>query len=366
MTTKERKKAITNQKILDKLDYAGVYTMRQDLSIEDPDSYSTIFSSQSVYNKDFDEFVKLHGYASIYDYKKQGKIIPARTVTEYTYNYMIPIDIYRQYVSPRFKGEFSVGDMVRIRQKTKRAFSTRNKHNQAIGDSQDFSHLGIGSGKQYFSEDQKDLIAQATQHLSAWQINRSGVINNRIKIGNYNYCPNIMSAIIQTNSLQKRGKRKPKERHSWMSDLNFVPNDFYQYVSIKKDGIFGPKTLINGYVTNVYVHFLYPKWERKREARYEILLETGAKGIWTNDYINKVYDTDYSEEDSLLDGCKYQHCNMKLNCDHTNVHLHIPGECDTPCLVSGNKCSYIYDYRNFMDTTHGTALEIEKEEKNAN
>ena len=130
------------------------------------------------------------------------------------------------------------------------------------------------------------------------------------------------------------------------------------------------KNLINGYITNVFIHFLYPDWERKRELRYEILFETGAKGIFTGDMIKRVWDTDIDIDQKIMQGCvnsgRYMECST---CGHAGVHEYGKSYCDEVCkpknkiLMTNTNikqehipCQPLIDYSNFMDTTHGKGL----------
>jgi len=268
-------------------------------------------------------------------------------------NYMIPLDIWKKYVNPKFRPAFNIGDMVRIREKTTRVYK-RNKSKQAIGDSQDFGHLGIGSGKKYLSEKQQDL-----RNINMpWHTR--GIGNEKLLIGNL-YPANMSNAIRKVKYFKENAIEKPKNKYGyWRTGWQIT--DFLDFIKLKGDGIFGPKRLINGYITEVYIHFLLGKWTTKRECRYKVLLETGAGGIFTNDYLKRVYNTDIELDEKLMDGCKCMDCHVRSMCDHKDVHIYDPKECDIPCNVSDHKCQAIYDYTDFFDTTHGTALELNNEE----
>jgi hypothetical protein len=281
--------------------------------------------------------------------------------TKFERNYMIPLDIWKAHINKRFKPAFKVGAMVRVNQNSSRE-RQRNKWNQNVGDSQDFRHLGIGSGKEYLSEDMQDALGQLRRYSYSSHYNIYNMLNSRIVIGNDKYSPNVMAAIAQAKSYKHRGIQKPK-RYAWERYLEYAPRDFLEFIKIEANGILGPKQLVNGYVKQVYVHFIYPRWNTKREGRYEIVFETGAKGIWTNDYMVRVYDTDYEVDENLMAGCEFDKTCSVVNCDHRKVHFYNK-ECDEPCFhnMSHNGCYTIYDYSRLFETTHGMALDLKEED----
>jgi hypothetical protein len=336
--TKQRKPAMSNKIVLEKLKTAG-YTIQDDTKLKKCDEFSTNFSNTTIGSWDYNQRCR------VYDYEKV---------------YMIPIDTFRTHVNKRFKEQFKVGSMVRVRQKTKRQ-RQRNKYNQAIGDSQDFKHLGIGSGKEYHSEEMKDVVDHVYNNFSYTRYNNSWrVVNSKILIGNTKYCPNLFASINQLKAYKHAGKTK---KHHWYPNKreDYSIRDFMEFIPITPAGVLGPKQLFNGYITQAYVHFIYPRWDKKREARYEITFETGARGIFTNDYIDRVYDTDIEVDEKLMDGCPNSSI-CTTNCDHRDVHL-FDDECNIECFNDlHHVCTPIYDYTELFNTTHGMALELDKED----
>jgi hypothetical protein len=325
--TKTRKKPITNKEILIKLFKAGYKT---NIGVrKETDCFSTKWS----------DIARRKYYNMVW-----------KTIVRYERNYMIPLDVYKQHINKRFKPAFKIGTMVRVNDTSSRE-RTRNKWNQNVGDSQDFRHLGIGSGKEYLSEDMRDALGGS--FFNNWR----NKVNSQILIGNRNYSPNVLAAVGQAKSYKHKGIERPK-RYTWERDLAYQPGEFLEFIEIKPDGILGPKRLFNGFVSQVYVHFIYPRWNTKREARYEIIFETGAKGIWTNDYMRQVYDTDYEPDENLMNACKLGE-SCVVPCDHKKVHFYTD-ECDDGCFVDMHHkgCDCIYDYSRLYETTHGTALDL--------
>jgi hypothetical protein len=267
------------------------------------------------------------------------------------YNYMIPMTLWKKHVNPKFRSQFKLGTMVRINQNTSRK-NIRNKYNQAIGDGQDFKHLGIGSGKEYNSDDAKEIMGYMRGYHTQYNF-----MNTQILIGNRRYPVNLFAADHAVKWYKANGYVKRYSHYT--NDIKIT--DLVEYKEIKADGIFGPKQRINGYITNIFVHFLYPKWHTKRECRYEITLDTGAKGIWTNDYLQKTYTTDYDVDEALMKACTAEYCNI-TNCDHKKIHIK-DHDCTVPCNVSGHICTPIFDYSNLFDTTHGMGLTAKGEKE---
>ena len=108
------------------------------------------------------------------------------------------------------------------------------------------------------------------------------------------------------------------------------------------------------------MHFIYPKWERKREARYKVLFETGASGIFTSDYLEPVFDTDYDIGDNMF---VCDHANTcKAQCLHGKSHTD-SGNCNEHCWNHpGSRCVPVYEFDTLMDTTCGKALDYVHED----
>lgn len=274
-------------------------------------------------------------------------------------NYMIPLSVFKQHVNKRFKPQFNIGDMIRINAKSKRK-RVRNQYRQVVGDSQNFQHLGIGSGKEYMSEKVNDAVNEQVGTGTRYgYYNRGHNIETGILIGNNRYCPNVLDSVNRAKAYLHMGYQR--ERENWSISKNIQPRELFEYIPILGDGVFGPKQLVNGYVTEIYVHFLYPKWVTKREARYKLTFDSGASGIWTNDYITRVYDTDYEVDEKMMAGCPYaMQCKVVKHCDHHEVH-EFNGECNISCDPLSRTCEPLYDYTNFFDTTHGIAKDLEDE-----
>jgi hypothetical protein len=334
---KTRKPAMKNQEVIDKLYKAGYMTQS---NIKDKTTeFSKIWKEYDRYNSPY------------YSYNDLG-IWKPRYIADTSY--YIPLDVYKKVIAKKYKPEFKIGSIVRLC-RSKRKYK-RRKFNQDVGNSQDWQHLGIGTGKEYHSQKIKDSIN------IRWSWARRSIehrYNSKLLIGNDKYVPNLFDSINKFNYYHAKGiKIKPKSHYYWHDEWG--PSRFFKNLKIKGNGIFGPKKLINGYITNVFIHFIHPKWERKRESRYEILFETGAKGIFTNDYIERVFDTDYDRDDSLCGPCVGTLVCPILFCKHRYHHIR-EKECYKSCEISSgidnSQCPVIFDYSTLGEMTYGTVTE---------
>lgn len=341
---KPRKPTITNTEVISRL-VKSKHWVSSDWKNKSS-KFNKIFESGSNYN---------------YYYNKLDTV----------YSYLIPVDIYKKNVS-RYKVQFPVGTRVRLRTASSRKHE-RTSFSNDLGNTKNWGHVGIGSGKKYMSGKVKEIMEKEygvnfknKQYGTNWQIQSakrriSYLFKQEILIGNIKYPANLVAAHNKANYFNSCGIKKPKV---WARNSKFRTDDFLETFPINGSGIFGPKKLINGFITKVYVHFLYPKWKRKRESRYEVLFETGARGIFTNDYLKRVWDTDYDIDEKLMVGCTKQH-NTGMHkcsfCTHTTVHLYESG-CDNFCNYTDTICKSIFDYTDFMNTTCGEALDYASDE----
>jgi hypothetical protein len=298
--------------------------------------------------------------------RSRGRYI---TVDKNVYSYYVPDHVFKEVTGKKFNPAFKVGDMVRLRHKSTRSYK-RKALNQDVGDTYSFADLGIGSGKVYAVDANIDYIRN---------INKT----NKWKMGS-NVCLNVKYAESKAKEYARRGWRDnvylwqfetqgpddkangvPRQlRESGMKDtVEIKPNRFLKYTKLNGNGLLGVKKLINGVVTGVFVHFQDPDWVSKREARFEITFETGAKVVFTSDFMDRVYDVDYETDHAIHYCSKSMECVMPF-CDHGNAHQHGP-ECDEGCSsVKDAKCEVLYDYTELGDTTYGKgALDGSDEEK---
>ena len=276
------------------------------------------------------------------------------------FSFMIPVEIYTEYVT-RFPVRYKVGSMVRLLRYSKRD-RVRTPTNNNVGDTYDWGHLGFGSGKEYNSDKIIDILIRDYNYRDASQIGDWRIrsfknkMDQRMLIGNSKFPLNLITSYDTVSSFRNRGIQKDT---GWKRD--FVTEDFVETTKIKADGVLGDKTLINGWINNVYIHFLFPKWERRREARYEITFETGARGIFTSDYFDRVYDTDFDWQDAIS-LCPYsKQCDITCHGGHDNIHVH-KDTCDLPCqrTLQLESCVSMYNYRDLFDRTYGKALDYVK------
>ena len=273
----------------------------------------------------------------------------------FEYSWMVPIEIWKKHINKRFKAEFPLGNMIRINH-TSRRDRVRNGNNQDVGASQSFRHLGIGSGKKYLT----DRMADAQKSVYRWNSGYNEMANGTQLVIGADYASNLLAAVNHSKWCNKNGMKIKRYSYNYNPE-DTKPNDFMEFTRIKPDGLFGPKQLINGYVTNVFVHFLEPRWNTKRECRYELTVDNGVKGIWTNDYMDRVFDEDYGLDERMMDGCPHS-SKCSAACNHRLVHMYDDRECNDRCWrKAGHICQAIYDYTNFFDTTHKMGMELKHE-----
>ena len=334
-----RKLALDNETVIERLCDAGFWdgkkwTHDPDYRIKGP--FSTIFSKGPDWSN-----------------HTSWRFVPS------VWNYMIPVEIYKKHVQGRYRVMLHRGTQVRKRTSSTRSYE-RSTWNNVLCDTKSWDHLGIGSGHEYKSDRVKEILKKyndLSTNNYRWNHATLDSFNMEVLIGNKRYPANLMQALQMAIRLREQGKTRRNPRNWSRSLTQYEYEDFIDEVSIGGDGFFGPKRLINGVVTNVFVHFLYPKWERKRESRFEVLFETGAKGIFTSDYLDVVYDTDYEPDQSLY-VCPAVNLNkiQCRECKHRNHHI---GEsaCKTSCVWSGTTCRNVYDFNTLIDTTCGKALD---------
>ncbi len=160
----------------------------------------------------------------------------------------------------------------------------------------------------------------------------------------------------QTPEDKEAGKPRHMSKRYFRSYLNKVePFKFFKSIKLSGDGILEQKKLINGYITEVYIHFQYPIWNVKRESRFEVQFETGAKVIFTDDFLDKVYDVDYDCDAAIYYCTHAKDCRMPV-CDHKRAH-ELNHECIEGCnMHKSARCEVLYDYTNIGETTVGKGI----------
>lgn len=274
---------------------------------------------------------------------------------------MIPLSIYRENVA-KFNPKLNVSDMVRLRKHSTRR--SRRGAQQDVGDTYNWKHQGLGSGNTYYGRVASDILQkEVPRHygnitgvnpdVSSWQLSRSEfecnkLVAKKLEIGK-RFSVNSLWAYDKTNWYRKR-----EIRRYWHSQYSaaFSIRDFTKDKIITSDGMYGHKQLLNGYIKEVYIHFLYPTWNTKRESRFEVMWENGSSGIFTDDYLDRVYDVDYSVDDSLYQCSHSSTCDI-TNCDHKSVHYE-DEECTQGCNYNSEAtCRTICDLDNLIDMCSG-------------
>jgi len=263
-------------------------------------------------------------------------------------NYQIPIDIYTKVIKKKFNVKFSVGNMVRFREKSTRTWNKRAgyKNVQDFGDIYDWSNLGIGTGTCY-----DDITNQTDRYYGGYN-------NNNLKLGSIYVLNKITShqKVVYHTALG--------HKLSGFYYTRILDSTFYKTIKLDSAGLIGQKKLINGTIINIFVHFIYPNWESKREPRYEVLFETGARGIFTGDRLDRVFDTDF-DVDEKISQCNIKNCQIKT-CDHKLIHLN-DNECNETCFCNKNQsCEPLFDYTQLCELTIHKGGLVNEEEKDKN
>lgn len=281
----------------------------------------------------------------------------------------IPIDIYKKYTDLKFTPQLNIGDRVRVRSTSTRSYD-RNQHNQNVGDIFDWKHLGIGSGKEYSPEgddidkdnfvmkmNNKLLLNYKAAQFKAKQYQQQDIFrvpNYLIKDGKIS--PEHKKSFRDGIDLLRRRENSTSYIFGYTQISRFVDTDFYKFETISGNGVLGLKNRVEGYITDVFIYMKYPIWKSKREARYEVLFDTGAKAIFTADWLKKTFTTDY-DFGEVLSICEFAYncdCN---NCDHKKPHIYNV-ECEDKCnrYEQDKGCIKIYDYSNLADLTVGKGI----------
>lgn len=345
-----RKKRLTNTEIIDKLVTSGLWT-ESPLEYDKHDRRRPV--QQSKYMTLFKEFTIQWGLDKNKFFQNGD------------YSFMIPVNEYVKHIAP-FRPTLPIGTQVRLRRYSIRPYE-RNEYNQDVGDTKNWQHVGIGSGKEYFSDTMREIIRE-NSGLSESQLNDpsnwryrmykrriNSEFNTQILIGNNGFCSNIVAA---HKKLKYYKSQNINIKYNYNQTYRYDPNlrHFIKTNPILGDGIFGPKKLINGTISNVFIHFLYPKWNVKRESRFEVTFETGARGLFTSDYLDQIYDTDYTPEDNLYQCNMTDSCTIK-GCPHKQFHI-CDHECSDKCFrYPEAECLPAYDYENLMSTTSEKGLD---------
>lgn len=254
--------------------------------------------------------------------------------------WFIPAKIWREVTGKRFTPQLKIGTQVTLRSHTKRW--ERYRRGAAGVDNWGFkNHYGIGSGKSY-----RD---------------KSG--SSSVRVGN-KYFLNPIHAQQKAEHLTKQGYHEKYYYGNKEPDGNKEPvgrYNFEQYIKISGDGIFGSKQIVLGAITEIYV-YIRSWYTSRREGRYRVQWECGSEGIFTGDYLDKAYATDYDLDEELwvcemADICKVKNCKDKLG-DGPNGGFCLPRNTVTRNIK-------VIDYTHFMDTTVGIGIIEDDEDKNS-
>lgn len=319
------------------------------------------------------------GYIA-YDIKtKLPRLVNAKTINSstgtpsYWRNWWIPKAIYEEATGKKFGSKYNIGDMIRVRQRSTRR-RPRNSWATDVGDRSVWGAYGIGTGIKWGKSLVKKFEQEGNNTFSVKKV------WGQLCIGNVIYA-NPIYANKMYNFYKNRGIEVlefNKKVHYWTGIKVRLSIDYLaDTITIRPYGLIGnspggPKKLVNGWVKSVYVYFIQNRWKSKREARYEVVFENGASAIITDDYMERVYDTDYDWESEAY-ACPSQVGLFALVdeedqnffcgqfCSHKKLHKH-KSSCERDCdnmfnvpkeLHLENKCAMIYSYEDMFEQTWG-------------
>jgi len=281
--------------------------------------------------------------------------------------YYVPLQLWSKYVgkfNPSMKRGWRVELNTESTRQVKRRFNMEEINEMTAS-------LGIGNGNCYvFDRDEKLMVDIS---LNKWYNNEVHIDNYRqpIKVGN-RFVTNIIQSHRMYNAKKKergilfklsartpQGEQCMKEdletngnyvncMHRWEIDKEIITQTHYQnVVMLKPDGVLRGIKQPYGTISGVYVHF-FSSWKTKREARYHVTFDHGARVVITNDWLTRSWATTYPE------GVTFKTCGHsgKRNrvecsiCSHIKVHKE-KHECSFTCRhTDAPSCVTVMDYRD--------------------
>lgn len=277
-------------------------------------------------------------------------------------SYYIPMDVYNEVTGKKFNPKLKLGTMVRIRKSSSRR-RPRGVGKQDVGDTYSFANLGMGTGKAYPLEFEHKVLEQQSKENylemnGYYACNLRSIEDKLRRYGQRGWKILTQEYMFENQTIWQKQNHEPRYlkkcwRRHYLSTP--APKDFIKTKRLVGTGILGNKKLINGYVTDIFIHFQFPEWTMKRESRFEITFETGAKVIFTDDFLEKVYDTDYDCDEAIYYCSHSGRCGMPI-CDHKQAHA-LNHECHEGCNFQPEaRCEVLYDYTNIGETTVGKGI----------
>jgi hypothetical protein len=299
--------------------------------------------------------------------------------------YYVPLQLWSKYVG-KFNPAMRRGWRVELNTESSRQVKRRYNMKEI---NEMTASLGIGNGNYYqFDHDEKlDVLPKNKYSFSNRPI-RIDHYKQPIKVGN-RFITNIIQSHRIHNEKMRDGKLRyvltPRNQmgvdlmeetyenygnykqalHSWTVEKQPLnPSVFQNVVDLKPDGVLRGVKQPYGTITGVYVHF-FDSWNTKREARYHVTFDHGARVVITNDWISRTWATTYPEGSTFLTcGYEFKHSTKHCKtCPHSEVHKP-KYECDSICanVKQHAECLTVMDYReqNMFVVHRGEGFKVPK------
>lgn len=280
--------------------------------------------------------------------------------------YYVPLQLWSKYVG-KFNPTMRRGWRVELNTDSSRQIARRFNMEEI---NKMTASLGIGNGNTYpFDRDEKLVCEVSNGYYMSQKVNIDNY-KQPIKVGKQ-FITNIIQAHRMYNARKKQYgdlyKLVPKndvfqERMEEEFKLNgnyrnvmrawgvvkapIQPKDYMDKITLKPDGVLRGIKQPYGTITGVYVHF-FDNWKTKREARYHVTFDHGARVAITNDWITRTWATTYPEG-VTLNTCGFVDKKTDPNCElcsHKVVHKD-RFECDLNCKYNDeSRCNSVMDYR---------------------
>ena len=280
--------------------------------------------------------------------------------------YYVPLQLWSKYVgkfNPTMRRGWRVELNTESSRQVKRRFNMEEINEMTAS-------LGIGNGNMYpFDRDEKLTCSVASNYYYTTDKNIDEY-KQPIKVGNrfvtniiqshrmFNakkaekgqlytlYASNPFAVETMENSYKEYGNYKEAMRHWGVKKIPVEPKTYQDVVTLKPDGVLRGIKQPYGTITGVYVHF-FDTWKTKREARYHVTFDHGARVVITNDWISRSWATTYPEE-IVLNTCGFEgkHRGIQCStCSHRKTHSEVH-ECSISCRTyTIGKCNTVMDYR---------------------
>ena len=280
--------------------------------------------------------------------------------------YYVPLQLWSKYVgkfNPTMRRGWRVELNTESSRQVKRRFNMEEINEMTAS-------LGIGNGNMYpFDRDEKLMCSVASNYYYTTDKNIDEY-KQPIKVGN-RFVTNIIQSHRMFNAKKAEkgplfmlhgsspyaveametayndcGNYKEVMRRWDVRKLPVEPKAYQDVVTLKPDGVLRGIKQPYGTITGVYVHF-FDTWKTKREARYHVTFDHGARVVITNDWISRSWATTYPEGVTFKT-CGIGHKRIRLECSiclHLKVHKE-KHECSFQCRhTDAPPCATVMDYR---------------------